>query len=57
MTGQAVPPKPFLLRLHELWRQWGISPKELLTWPADLVDGMRVCDVVTAKNKPIDLSG
>ncbi len=57
MTGQTVPPKPFLLRLHELWRQWGISPRELLTWPADLIDGMRVCDVVTAKNRPIDLSG
>ncbi len=57
MTGQPVPPAPFQLRLHRLWRKWGISPLELLTWPADLVDDMQVCDIVTAKNKPIDLSG
>ena len=57
MTGQPVPPVPFQLKLHRLWHKWGISPLELLTWPAELVDAMQVCDIVTAKNKPIDLSG
>ena len=45
-TGQSPPPAPWIWRLYRLWREWGVSPLELLQWPTELVEGFQACDIV-----------
>jgi len=35
-----------------LWREWGISPLELLEWPTALIEGFQACDIVEAERSP-----
>jgi hypothetical protein len=32
-----------------LWKEWGVSPLELMEWPVELVEGFQACDVVDAQ--------
>jgi hypothetical protein len=43
-----------------LWKEWGVSPLELMAWPAMLIEAFQACDVVererspgTARNLPV----
>ena len=40
---------PFIWRLRTLWKAWGVSPLELLSWPSELVEQLQLCDVVEAR--------
>jgi hypothetical protein len=53
-TVQPAPNAPFTWRLYRLWKEWGVSPLELIIWPAELVEGFQACDVVEReRNLPV----
>jgi hypothetical protein len=51
-TEQPTPATPFIWRLYRLWREWGVSPLELLEWPTALVEGFQACDIVERQRSP-----
>jgi hypothetical protein len=51
-TGGPGPATPYLWRLYQLWKRWGVSPLELLAWPSALVEGLQACDIVEAERSP-----
>ena len=53
-TGGPSPSTPYLWRLYQLWKRWGISPLELMEWPSALIEGFQACDIVEAqRNLPV----
>jgi hypothetical protein len=55
-TGQPAPQTPWIWRLYRLWREWGVSPLELLEWPTVLVEGFQACDIVEGqRNLPVEV--
>jgi hypothetical protein len=48
---------PYELRIYRLWKRWGISPLELISWPSWLVDAMMTCDAATKAREIIPLPG
>jgi len=51
-TGGPTLLPPCVWRLYRLWKEWGVSPLELITWPAELVEGFQACDVVERERSP-----
>ena len=51
-AGQPAPDAPFIWRLYRLWKEWGVSPLELIKWPVELVEGFQVCVVVEMERSP-----
>ena len=51
-TEQPAPATPFMWRLYRLWREWGVSPLELLEWPTGLIEGFQVFDIVERQRSP-----
>jgi hypothetical protein len=46
----------WIWRLYKLWREWGISPPELLEWPMAPVEGFQACDIVEQhRNLPVEV--
>ena len=55
-VGGASPPPPYVWRLYRLWKEWGVSPLELVQWPTTLVEGFQACDIVEAqRNLPVEV--
>ena len=48
-VGGSSSPPPYVWRLYRLWKEWGVSPLELMEWPAMLVEAFQACDVVDAQ--------
>ena len=45
-VGGAPAPPPHVWRLYRLWKEWGVSPLELMEWPVTLVEAFQACDIV-----------
>ena len=55
-TEQPAPATPFMWRLYRLWKEWGVSPLELLEWPTALIEGFQACDIVERqRNLPVEV--
>ena len=53
-VGAAARPPPYVWRLYRLWKEWGVSPLELMEWPAMLIEAFQACDIVEAqRNLPL----
>lgn len=51
-VGGPAPPPPYVWRLYRLWKEWGVSPLELMGWPVTLIEAFQACDIVEAQRRP-----